>query len=198
MRLRTLLASTLVAFVALSASPAYAAPSAQATATALVNTLNKKLPTYTSPDDARFDVTKFAAILPDGTISAYTVNTETENLVHAWNVNRGGNVVCVVFGLNDKFISAKGSCISWYAKNRTKIMAKSMLESIDLVMADAYDAASATAALKGSRVTIAGVAAELAGAKLFFTVTKVSKTSITVKNEFASATYRIKGSKISR
>jgi len=200
MRLRTILLSILFIFTALSSAPAFAAPTAQSTATSLVNTLNKKLPTYTTLDDATTDVNKFAATTPSGTISAYTVNTDTERLVGAWNVNMGGKVVCVVYGLNDKFISAKGSCLAWYDKNRSKIMAKSSLSVMDQLMTTAYRAASATVAFNGgAKVTIANVLAEIPntqGSELF-TVTS-TKTSITLKNQYTSGVYRIKGSKISR
>jgi hypothetical protein len=200
MRLRTTLLSILFIFTALSSAPAFAAPTAQSTATSLVNTLNKKLPTYTTLDDATTDVNRFAAIAPSGTITAYTVNTDTERLVGAWNVNMGGKVVCVVYGLNDKFISAKGSCLAWYDKNRSKIMAKSSLSLMDQLMTTAYRAASATVAFNGgTKVTISNIVAEIPniGGSDLFTVTN-TKTSITLKNQYTSGVYRIKGSKISR
>ena len=199
MRIRTILAATAAASVLLTATPAMAAaPTALSAATAIANDLNKKMGNFVSDFDASLEVQAFATSLPSVSVSPYTVRTETESLA-GWSVSSNTKVACVVMGLQNRYVAYNGSCIAWYAANRTKILAKSSLAVMDQIAAAAFRQAQAEAVFNGTKPTMKAVAAAASSAPGSNDITITwTKTSMKMKSAYAIGRYFFRGSTISR
>ena len=196
MRLRSLALPVLVA-VSLIASlaPASAAPSNLSTAKKVAAELN----VFIANEDKDFDqVLTYVRSTSSTQAAKEIILPGSGGGVVGWQVGTTSTACVLPPVLSDRFTAVSGTCQAWYAKNNAKIKKESALTVADQIMKASFRAAEAEAAFTGGKVTIALVLEGMKGMDTSLYKVSSTKSTITLKHPWATATYRISGGKIRR